>query len=294
MSILRPTRLAGLVAALCLASGVTAAPSSASMIVDRSTHGAKLEVDRTGKTALVSYRSSDGLQHHVLYWGAVDWDARFQRDYSGGWGSHHADWHTFKNACRPYTGPELDLLVAACDAPDGSHWALQAWPRLWKNYGGRSAREELHVSHWTGDLGVLDIRTDWGYHGRFEHLYGTFTYHDVPVFGLKHTRTGVPLDSFGRNIYLDYHAGGAWQRENSFLTHPRTGGFCYLFGHHAGRIGTGDTYRATVIGPGVSPLVRAQFAPPGQYSEAADAERNADQQQLLSAGGKGDSRCVVN
>jgi hypothetical protein len=293
MRLLRPLTAAGLAAAACALLGPLAAPSSASMIVDRTTTDQTLQVDRNG-TALVTYKTQDGTVHHVLYWGAVDWSAKFQRDYSGGWGSHRADWKTFKNVCQPYTGPELPLEVASCDAPDGSHWALQAWARLWRNYGGRSAKEELHVSHWTGDIGALDIRTDWGYHGRFQHLYGTFAYHGVAVFGDKHTPSGVPLDSQGRNIYLDYHTNGVWQRENSFLTHPKTGGFCYLFGHHAGRLGNGDAYRATVIGPGVSPIVRLEFGPPGPYSEDSDAQANADQRDLLSVDGHPDGRCVIN
>ena len=38
-------------------------------------------------------------------------------------------------------------MIAACDAPDGSHWALQQWARLWKNYGGDRAPERaLHLA----------------------------------------------------------------------------------------------------------------------------------------------------
>jgi hypothetical protein len=294
MSPTRRRRIAVATAALLAACTAAAQPSPASMIVDRDTSGATLEIDRTGKTALVTYRTPDGTVHHVLYWGAVNWGLKFARDYSGGWGSHHADWQTFADACRPYTGPALDLAVAACDAPDGSYWALQDWPRLWRNYGGRSAKTELHVSHWTGDIGTLDVRTDWGYHGRFQHLYGTFTFHGIPVFGVHHTLQGVPLDALGRNIYLDYHANGVWQRENSFLTHPVTGGFCYLFGHHAHRIGNGDAYRATVMGPGVTPIVRLQFAPPPPYDPATDAAANADEAQMLSVNGRPDPACVIN
>jgi hypothetical protein len=292
MSFLRSVSVAGAVGVLALVT-LGAAQGSASMIVDRSTSNQTLKVDRNG-TALVSYTTPDGTDHHVLYWGAVDWDGRFQRDYSGGWGSKRADWKHFTNVCRPYTGPALELMVAACDAPDGSHWALQSWARLWRNYGGHDAKMELHLSHWTGDIGVLDIRTDWGYNGRWQHLYGTFTYHGVPVFGDKATRTGVPLDDRGRNIYVDYHASGIWQRENSFLTHRHTGGFCYLFSRHAGRVGNGDAYRATTIGPGVTPIVRVQFAPPAPFNKATDEQANADQRSLLSYNGQPDPRCKIN
>ena len=98
-----------------------------------------------------------GVQRHVLYWGAVDWATKFNRDYSGGWKSKVADYKRFTNSCKPYTGPPLAFMVAACDAPDGSHWALQQWSRLWKNYGGDSAPAELYISHWRGDIGDLTI-----------------------------------------------------------------------------------------------------------------------------------------
>ena len=54
------------------------------------------------------------------------------------WKSGRADWRAFQNACGPYTGPELAYKVFACTAPDGTHWALQAWMREVKNYGGVS------------------------------------------------------------------------------------------------------------------------------------------------------------
>ena len=164
------------------------------------------------------------------------------------------------------------------------------WARLWDNYGGRSAKKELHLSHWTGDIGVLEIKTDWSYRGKHEHLWGRFTYHGKPVFGNRWTIKGVPLDSRGRNIYLDYHKDGVWQRENSFLTHPGTAGFCYTFALHNGRYGVGDAYRATVIGPGVSPLVRVGFSPPGRYDRALDDAANEEQRALLGD----DRRCKIN
>jgi len=275
-----------LVALLALAAAPAAQGSE---IVGRNAYDVKLQVNRAG-TALVTFRVAGGGLRHVLYWGAVDWTERFQRDYSGGWKSRKADWKHFRNACGPYTGPAVPLAVAACTMPDGSHWALQRWHRLWANYGGHSGDAELHVSHWTGDVGVLEIHTDWGYHGRWRHLYGTFTYHGKPVFGLDYTPQGVPLDAQGRNIYVDYHADGIWQRENSFLTHRDTGGFCYLFSRHDGRVGNGNLYRATAIGPGVSPIVRTIFNSPGRYSEAADAAANREQRAIL----KNDPRCKIN
>jgi hypothetical protein len=268
--------------------------SQAAQIIGRRAHGVELRVDAKGTTALVSYTEASGRRRHVLAWGARDWTSAFRVDYSGGWGSKHADWRRFPDRCRPYTGPRLDLVVRACDGPDGSHWAVQRWQRLVPNYGGRYAVSELHLSHWTGELGALEIHTDWGYRGRWRHLYGRFLYHGQAVFGLRYTPAGVPLDSAGRNVYVDYLAGGVWQRENSFLTHRATGGFCYLFSRHNGRVGNGDAYRATAIGPGVSPVVRTLFDPPPPYSRSVDARANAEQAVMLAVDGQPDSRCTIN
>jgi hypothetical protein len=272
---------------------VLVSSASAAEIVDRNVTSPQLRVNAKGDVALVTYHLK-GRLHHVLYWGARNWADKFLRDYSGGWKSKAADWKQFPNHCRPYTGPAIELVVASCDAPDGSHWALQKWARLWNNYGGDSAPVELYVSHWTGDIGDLTVQTDWGYHGKHEHLWGSFQFHGKPVFGNKWTLTGVPLDKAGRNVYVDYADGGTWRRENSFLTHKGTGGFCYLFGTQGGR-STGveaPSYRATVIGPGVSPLVRDQFAPPPPFNPSVDAQANALQQQAF---GKDDKkRCVIN
>ena len=120
---------------------------------------------------------------------------------------------------------------------------------------------ELRLSHWTGDLPVLTIDTDWAWH-QWDHLFGSFTYGDEPVFGYKSTPAGVPLDTFGRNIYVDTFNskyGQGWKRENSFLTHTNTGVFCYSFNPHGARTdGKGTQYRATVEGPGVTPDVMWQ------------------------------------
>ena len=42
---------------------------------------------------------------------------------------------SFRNACRPYTGPTIPWLVVACTAPDGSYWALQSWQRALPDLG---------------------------------------------------------------------------------------------------------------------------------------------------------------
>jgi hypothetical protein len=263
-------------------------------IVDRNVASPALAVDARN-VALVTY-SVRGSARHVLYWGAVDWTARFQRDYSGGWKSKMADYKRFSNSCKPYSGPRLPLMIAACDAPDGSHWALQQWQRLWNNYGGDHAANELYISHWRGDTGQLQIQTDYSYHGKHQHLWGQFSYHGKPVYGTHWTTQGVPTDRQGRNIYVDYLKVPTWRRVNSFLTHPPTAAFCYTFADHPASTpawngqGTGDAYRATAIGPGVTPLVQTHFAPPGPYQTTTEAAANAAQRELLA----GDPRCRID
>jgi hypothetical protein len=285
-----------LLSRLCVGLVVLALPAAggAAEIVDRNVGSPSLQVD-SHNVALVTY-SVRGTERHVLYWGAVNWAARFKRDYSGGWKSKVADYKRFSNSCKPYSGPRLSLMIAACDAPDGSHWALQQWSRLWNNYGGDRAAAELYISHWRGSVGELAIQTDYSYHGKHQHLWGKFTFHGKPVFGTGWTLQGVPTDRQGRNVYVDYLTGPAWRRVNSFLTHPPTAGFCYTFADHPASSsawngqGTGDAYRATAIGPGVSPLVQTHFAPPGPYESTSDGAANAAQHVLLA----GDARCRID
>ena len=164
--------------------------------------------------------------------------------------------------------------------PDGSHWALQAWQRGLPNLGLEpwkplQASWELRLSRWQGDLPKLELWTNWAYSRQFHHVFGRLTYLGQPVYGWRSTAKGSPLDSYGRNIYLDtlnsaYGAG--WRRENSFLSHKASGTFCYGFYPHdpypgypaTGKRpeGKGERYRATVVGPGVLPDVTWEGAAP--------------------------------
>ena len=291
-------------AVLLAAAWLVPSAAHASQLVDRNAENVRLEVSRGGQ-ALVTYRAG-GQVRHVLAWGAVDALAptadrpqiAFRLDYSGGWGTYRRDvWKTFEDACEPYDGPPLAWLVTACRAPDGSYWALQRWQRALPNYGvepnAQQVAWELRLSHWTGAVAELTVRFGWSYR-RFQQLYGTLSYHGQPVFGFHSTSAGAPLDTFGRNVYvdtLDSAYGSGWRRENSFLVHRGTGGFCYGFYPHGDRpSGTGRSYRATVIGPGVTPDVTWQAAAPAAYDAAQDVAANRDMQSLLA----GDRLCRPN
>jgi len=265
-----------------------AAPASAhaSQLIDRNATHVRLQVSRAGK-ALLTYRVN-GRTRHVLAWNgtnAVAPDAgrpqvAFRLDYSGGWGTYRKQvWKGFVNACGPYAGPPLAWFLAGCTASDGSHWALQRWQRELPNYGtsptAQQAVWELRLSHWTGPLPQLTIHLDWAYR-RYDHLFGSLTYLGAPVYGFRSTAEGAPLDRFGRNIYVDTFDsvyGAGWRRENSFLSHGGTGTFCYGFYAHGSRpVGKGTRYRATAIGPGVTPDVMWQSAALGDYNPTLDRQ----------------------
>jgi hypothetical protein len=294
-------RLAFLVS-LIMAAAVAPTALSAQLI-DRNAQGVRLAVNSRGE-ALLSYRAR-GKVWHVLAWGAVDAVApaptraqvAFKLDYAAGWGRYRdaSYWKTFANRCARYDGPRLPWFVSACRAPDGSYWALQTWQQALPNYGLTPTPAQsvwmLYLSHWTGALPELRISTNWAYR-QYDHLFGTLTYNQTGVFGFASTPAGVPLDSFGRNVYVDTFNssyGPGWRRENSFLTHTGTGAFCYGFYPHGNRpVGSGERYRATVIGPGVTPLVYWEGAAPGVYSRDADANANDQIRQLA------DGRCKPN
>jgi hypothetical protein len=284
------------VAALC------ASTASASQLIDRNAKDVRLAVNAKGE-ALITFNDA-GKAKHVLAWGAINAVAptrahaqvAFKLDYAGGWGRYHKLYYkTFGTQCGAYDGPPLAWEVTACKAPDGSYWALQSWQRMLPNYGvtpdASSSVWELRLSHWTGDLPTLTISTDWAWH-QWDHLFGTFSYDDSPVFGFRSTPGGNPLDTFGRNIYVDTFDstyGKGWQRENSFLTHTNTGVFCYSFNPHGPHpSGKGTKYRATVEGPGVTPDVMWEGSSPGAYVKDVDLQANDAIAQL------GDRQCKPN
>jgi hypothetical protein len=286
---------------ITLAAASLALPATAfgSELIDRNASNIQLKVSRNGQQALLLYRAR-GRQQHVLAWGAKNAIApttarkqlKFKLDYSGGWGTYRKDvWKTFKNHCQKYDGPTIQWVKVACKAPDGSYWAVQKWQRQLPNFGlnGRHMHRvwELRLSHWSGDLPEFVVKlnwTRWGLSRVYDHLYGYLRYRGKPVHGFRSTPAGVPLDTFGRNIYLDTFNskyGKGWKRENSFLTHKGTGAFCYGFYPHGKHpVGKGERYRATVIGPGVTPDLFWQSDAPGPFDATIDEVANTEIEAL--------------
>jgi hypothetical protein len=306
-----PMRRLGLVLAV-LASLALPAASQASELIARDAKDVTLRVTARGQ-AVVGYRAK-GRQWSVVAWGAIN--ARhpaegvpqvgFKLDYSGGWRSQgRVLARHFVNACKPYAGPPLAWFVTGCTMPDGSHWALQAWQRGLPNLGLEpwkplQASWELRLSRWQGELPKLELWTNWAYSRQFHHVFGRLTYLGQPVYGWRSSAKGSPLDSYGRNIYLDTlnsAYGSGWRRENSFLSHKASGTFCYGFYPHdpypgypaTGKRpeGKGERYRATVVGPGVLPDVRWEGAAPTAYDAALDRQLLDVQRALYPA----DRRC---
>jgi hypothetical protein len=296
---------------VCALGGALAlvAPAGASQLIARNASNIKLAVNSKG-TALITY-SSRGTVRHLLAWGAVNARPRpstpkvrqveFSLDYSGGWKHRRLVWKHFKNSCGPYDGPELPWLVTACEASNGSYWALQSWQTALPDLGLAPWLKSqktwwLHLSHWTGPLAQLTVYTDWVYGGRFQELFGQYTYNGVGVRGFGTTRYGAPTDGYGRLLYLDtYNSayGPGWLRENSFVSHGPPGMFCYGFyphnpttggyAHPAGTPsrkrgpGTGEQYRITVSGPGVTPDVMWQGSGLHRYDRNDPADVSLEQ-----------------
>jgi hypothetical protein len=272
------------------------APASGSQLIARNAKGVRLAVNRNG-VALLTYRNN-GQLHHTLAWGAInarrptrgERQVAFKLDRSGGWGSLGKNaWRRFRNVCGPYEGPELHWLIRACTAPDGSHWALQKWQHRLPNYGLPASRTraawELHLSHWSGELPEFVVKLDWVYR-RFDHLYGWLTYRGTGVYGFNNSRYGAVLDTWGRNVFIDtYNSryGRGWKRENGFLTHRPSGAFCYGFYRHGSRpIGKGEAYRATVSGPGVTPILFWSSPALGPFDPDLDAAANEEQATIFT------------
>ena len=276
-----------LVALCALAAGTLVVPASASeQFTDTNLRDVTLQVNSKGE-ALFAYTRTNGSVRHVLLWGAVNANhstdpnvkqVRFKRDYAGGWGKYRKAgyWKTFRNACRPYDGPALSYLVVACKAPDGSYWAVQSWQRLlpllgfdaWK---AEQLAVETHVSHWSGPLPELELYAHWTYGGQFQGVFGRLTYLGQPVHGFSSTSTGNPRDRYGRNVFLDTlnsAYGRGWKRESGILLHTPNGTFCHSFVPQRPFPGypsqatrppaPGERYRATVMGPGVTPVMEAE------------------------------------
>ena len=267
---------------------------------DRNVRNPVLRVNAKGE-ALITYRRENGQVRHVLAWGAINArypnptvpPTRFRLDHAGGWGKYgHPVWRSFRDTCRPYDGPTLVWVVAACKAPDGSYWALQSWRRIQPMRGVPAFRPvhmkyELHVSHWKGPLARLEVSPNWTYGGRWQGLFGRLLYLGKPVYGWR-TPSSTVHGAYARYVYIDTFNsawGRGWKRAAAKVTHNPNGGFCFSFvpdrpppGYPDRAIrppGNGERHRVTVMGPGVTPVIEWEGPGLGAYDRARDARLNA-------------------
>jgi hypothetical protein len=281
-----PHRLAIGLAAL-VAGAFYAVPALASEpLSDTNVKNVTLAVNTKGE-ALITYNRADGVLRHVLVWGALNAappsadapQVHFHYDYAGGWGKYRKlYWKTFKNACKPYDGPGLVMMLTACKSPDGSYWGLQSWQRGLPLLGfapwtPAQTAYELQVSHWTGPPATITVVQHWTYGGSAVGLFGQVTYNGQPVHGFHSTAEGNPNDRYARNVYIDtYNSpyGPGWARESGILLHSPNGTFCHSFvpqkpfpgypNRELRPAAPGERYRVTLSGPGVTPVVQWEDA----------------------------------
>jgi len=198
------------------------------------------------------------------------------------------------------------MLIAACKAPNGTYWTIQAWQRRLPLLGfdpwlPEHTNVELHVAHWSGPPAVLEVYPNWTYGGAWQGVFGRYTYLGVPVFGFGANAKGVPKDRYGRNLYIDTFNspyGPGWRREAGILTHKGTGTFCHSFVPQRPFAGypsqdlrpaaPGERYRVKVGGPGVTPVVQAEI----QGLTDADRSRDPELDSVFDRVMTGDRLCA--
>jgi hypothetical protein len=159
---------------------------------------------------------------------------------------------------------------------------------------------ELHLSHWSGPLPVLEIHQNWTYGGAQQGFFGRLMYQDQPVYGTRSPSASVS-DSWARNIYIDaYNSdyGSGWRHDTAINTHPVNGGFCYTFVPQAPPRGypsaaphgngLGERYRISVMGPGVTPIVQWEGSRLGSFDSARHAQMRGRFDEILG----GDKHCA--
>lgn len=313
----------GVAISIAFAALASSSSAFAAQLIDRNASGVKLQVNTKGE-ALITYTAAGKLKH-VLVWGAVNARApskavqqvKFKVDYAGGWGKYRKlYWKTFANQCQPYDGPALPDIVTECKVPDGSYWAVQQWAQPLPDLGftpwnAQTSAKWLEISHWYGAIPNLTAYTDWVYSGRFQEVFGQYTYNNQPVYGFGTTNVGAPTDNYGRLIYLDTlnsKYGQGWRRENSFVPHNPTGVYCYGFYtfdptkggyiHPPGQTairgpGTGDKYRLIASGPGVEPNIETDIAGLHPYNASDPNDVAYQQEQTSVLQGLGDKSCMA-
>jgi hypothetical protein len=210
-------------ALLCLVCPLGAAGEAAASIkVAGDARDAALRVDSSG-FAEVDWTTTGGERRSAVISpsGSVTYGARL----AGG------------DVSAPVT-TSVPFAVAVRRTTDGALWALQSWRRL------LHGPVELRFARWRGDPTRLTLRAvccKWG----GENIQGEATFQGRPIYGQHSTLEGVPLDPFGRNVYLDSYRAAGWTRMMGILTNRPTGSFSLWIRSYW----QGTRYRGAIIGP---------------------------------------------
>ena len=88
------------------------------------------------------------------------------------------------------------------------------------------------LSHLAGPFALLEIWLDESARRLRPPVRSLDSYPGFPVFGYSSTPNGVPLDPYGRNIYLDTYDsayGPGWGAREHLPDAQSDGHFCYGF-----------------------------------------------------------------
>jgi hypothetical protein len=197
--------------------------AQASIKIAGGAHDASLRVNAKG-FATISWTTSGGARRLAMV--APSGKTTWAHAASG------------KDATHATDELKLPMLVALRKGPSGRFFALQSWRRL------KGGPVELRFSRWFGKPTKLPIHAvccKW----RSEMVKGRATFHGKPIYGYSNTPEGVPLDKYGRNVYIDFMKRGKWRRTMGILTHRPTGRFSLWIRPYW----RGSAYRARMIGP---------------------------------------------
>jgi hypothetical protein len=195
----------------------------ASIKIAAGAHDASLRVNAKG-VATISWTTAGGTRRSAIV--ALNGKTTWDRAASG------------KDVTHETGEVSLPMVVQLRKGPSGRFWALQSWKRL------KGGPVELRFSRWRGAPTKLPIHAKcckW----RSEMVKGRATFHGRAIFGYSNTPEGVPLDEFGRNVYIDFMKRGTWHRTMGILTHRPTGKFSLWIRKYW----RGSAYRARMIGP---------------------------------------------
>ena len=172
--------------------------AGASTLIDRNATGVTLKVDATGQRArLVPRAAASAARARLGRCQRARPDCRLaagglQARLLGRLGQRDAGrLEDVREHMRAIHGPDArlarDRLHRAGRQPLGAAvLAADAAELRSRRRPPKQAVWELRLSHWTGELPVLTVNTNWAYR-KFDHLFGTFTYDGAPVHGFRST-----------------------------------------------------------------------------------------------------------